>query len=206
MDEIADRPAKVTLGQPELLAKGFHEYRRYELTVSIPGQGAVEQKRDVIAGGKVVAVLPVDAERDEVVLIRQFRLPGHLATGKGDMVEIVAGHADGGEVLADAARRECLEEIGVAPSKTVELFTYLTTPGMTDELVTVFLAQIDANAARERTATGGEHIRTIRVPVDSALEALSRNTIHNGPALMALQWLALNRARLKQVLGGYTHS
>ena len=27
----------------------------------------------------------------EVVLIRQFRLPAHLATGKGDMVEIVAG-------------------------------------------------------------------------------------------------------------------
>jgi ADP-ribose pyrophosphatase len=201
MDEIADRTAEVTRSEPELLAKGFHEYRRYKLAVSIPGQGRVEQKRDVIAGGKVIAVLPVDIERDQVVLIRQFRLPGHLATGKGDMVEIVAGHVDDGETLAAAASRECTEEIGAAPSKVVELFTYLTTPGMTDELVTVFIAQIDAGAVRERTADGGEHIRTLRVSIDAAVEALSRNTIHNGPALMALQWLALNRARLKELLG-----
>ena len=199
MDDIADRAAQVTVSEPELLAKGFHEYRRYRLSVSIGGREKLEQKRDVIAGGKVIAVLPVDVDRDEVVLIRQFRLPGHLATGKGDMVEIVAGHVDGDESPADAAARECREEIGVAPSKIVELFTYLTSPGLTDELVTVFGAQIDASAVRERTTTGGEHIRTLRVPIAAALEALPRNTIHNGPALMALQWLAFNRGRLRKL-------
>jgi ADP-ribose pyrophosphatase len=201
MNEIADRPADVVLAEPELLVKGFREYRRYDLTVAIPGQGKVEQTRDVIAGGKVVAVLPIDLDRGEVVLIRQFRLPAHLATGKGDMVEIVAGRVDRDELLTDAARRECMEEIGVAPIKTAELFTYLTTPGLTDELVTVFLARIDASAVRERTSNGGEHIHTLRVPIDAALDALSRNTIHNGPAVMALQWLALNRGRLKDVMG-----
>jgi len=74
MDDIADRLADVTISESELLAKGFCEYRRYSLTVSIPNQGEVEQKRDVIAAGKVVAVLPIDVNRDEVVLIRQFRL------------------------------------------------------------------------------------------------------------------------------------
>ena len=34
MDEIADRPAEVTLSEPELLAKGFREYRRYHLTLA----------------------------------------------------------------------------------------------------------------------------------------------------------------------------
>lgn len=206
MHDIADRAAEVTISAPELLAKGFHEYRRYRLTISIPWRGKVEQTRDVIAGGKVVAVLPLDLDRNEVVLIRQFRLPAHLASGKGDMVEIVAGHVDGNETLADAARRECLEEIGVAPTRIAELFTYLTTPGMTDELVTVLAAQIDGSAVSECTSTGGEHIRTLRVPIDTALEALARNTIHNGPAVMALQWLALNRARLQDVLARYTHS
>jgi ADP-ribose diphosphatase len=200
MDDIADQPAKVTLFEPELLAKGFHEYRRYEVTVAIDGQQRLKQKRDVIASGKVIAVLPVDVARGEVVLIRQFRLPAHLATGKGDMVEIVAGHVDGDESPLEAARRECREEIGVMPAKIAELFTYLTTPGLTDELVTVFIAQIDAQSVRERTQTGGEHIRTLRVSFDAARAALSRNAIHNGPAVIALQWLALNRARLKDVL------
>ena len=201
MDDIADRLADVTISESELLAKGFCEYRRYSLTVSIPNQGEVEQKRDVIAAGKVVAVLPIDVNRDEVVLIRQFRLPAHLATGKGDMIEIVAGRVDADEAPADAARRECCEEIGVEPAKIAELFTYLTTPGITDELVTVFVARVDASAVRERTSMDGEYIRTQRVPIETALEALSHNTMHNGPALMALQWLALNRARLKELLG-----
>ena len=201
MDEIADRSTEVTVSEPELLAKGFHEYRRFRLNVSAPGKGLVQQTRDVVAGGKVITVLPVDVARQQVVLIRQFRLPAHLATGKGDMVEIVAGHVDDGEAPAAAARRECEEEIGVAPRAITELFSYLTTPGLTDELVTVFVASIDAAAVRENTEMGGEHIRTLRVPFDRALDALTRNTIHNGPALMALQWLALNRGRLDELLG-----
>src|SRR5690348_10826260 len=149
MDEIADRSAEVTVSGPELLAKGFREYRRYRVGVTIPGKGVVQQTRDIIAGGNVIAVLPVDIPRQEVVLIRQFRLPAHLATGKGDMVEIVAGHVDHGEAPTAAAKRECEEEIGVAPRALVELFSYLTTPGLTDELVTVFIASIDASAVRE---------------------------------------------------------
>ena len=206
MDEIADRPADVTVSEPELLVKAFHDHWRYRLSVAIPGQGRVQQTRDVVSGGKVIAVLPIDSDREEVVLIRQFRLPAHLAIGKGDMVEIVAGHVDGDEAPADAALRECEEEIGVRPAALRELFTYLTSPGLTDEQVTVFAARVDARAVQESTSTGGEHIRTLRVPIDAAFDALGRNTIHNGPAMMALQWLALNRARLNELLGSDTHS
>lgn len=201
MDEIADRAAEVTVSAPERLAEGFCEYRRYRLAVTVPGEGPVRQTRDVLAGGKVIALLPIDLARQEIVLIRQFRLPAHLATGKGDMVEIVAGRVDEGESPAVAAARECEEEIGVRPVAVRELFTYLTTPGLTDEQVTVFAARVDASAVSPRTANGGEHIRTLRVPIDAALDALGRNTIHNGPAVLALQWLALNRARLSDLIG-----
>lgn len=200
MDEIADRAADVTLQEPELLARGFRAYQRYRLAIT-GGDGArIEQTRDVVDGGKVVAVLPVDLARDEIVLIRQFRLPAHLRNGKGDLVEIVAGRVEPGEALAAAARRECAEEIGVAPAGLAELFSYLTTPGLTDEEVTVFLAAIDASRVPERTRTGGEMIRTVRVPIDAALDAITRNAIRNGPAIMALQWLALNRTRLGALL------
>jgi ADP-ribose pyrophosphatase len=198
MHEIADKPADVELSEPEVLAKGFRDYVRY--TVKVRGPKPLTQKRDVILGGKVIALLPVDLARSEIVLVRQFRLPAHLGTGKGEMIEIVAGRADKGETPLDAARRECTEELGVAPAKIVELFSYLTTPGITDEHVTVFLASIDASAVPEETSGGGEHIRTLRVSIDAALDALQHNTIYNGPAVIGLQWLALNRGRLKELL------
>jgi ADP-ribose pyrophosphatase len=192
----ADREADVALSPPEDLAKGFFGYQRYRLTVD-----GDTQTREVVRAGKVAAVLPVDIVRDEIVLIRQFRLPAHLANGKGDLVEIVAGRVEAGEQPAETARRECAEEIGVAPLALVELFSYLTTPGLTDEEVTVFLAAVDAERVPARThATEGERISVIRVPIDAALEALSAGTVRNGPLVIALQWLALNRARVAELL------
>lgn len=202
MDEIADRAADVIVETPELLAKGYRAYRRFHVTLTSADGSKIEQTRDVLDGGKVIAVLPVDLARDEIVLIRQFRLPAHLGNGKGDLVEIVAGRVEDGETLAASARRECQEEIGVAPSALVELFSYFTTPGITDETVTVFLAAVDAAQVPAHTRLGDEYIRTLRVSIDAALAALQTNTIHNGPAIMALQWLALNRARLADLLRG----
>jgi ADP-ribose pyrophosphatase len=202
MDEIADRAADVALDGPELLARGYRVYQRYHVRLTGEDGGKIEQQRDVLAGGKVIAVLPVDLACDEIVLIRQFRLPAHLGNGKGDLVEIVAGRVEEGEAPAASARRECEEEIGVAPSALVELFSYFTTPGITDETVTVFLASVDASQAPAHTRTGDEYVRTLRVPIDAALAALDAGTIHNGPAIMALQWLALHRARLTELLHG----
>ena len=199
MHEIADKSAEVELSEPELLAKGFRDYVRYDVTVRGPKH--LTQKRDVVLGGKVIALLPIDVARGEIVLIQQFRLAAHLGTGKGEMIEIVAGRVDEGETPRQAAIRECKEELGAAPIKIVELFSYLTTPGITDEHVTMFSASVDAAAVPNETAGGGEHIRTLRVPIDAALDALSRNTIHNGPAVIGLQWLALNRGRLNELLG-----
>jgi ADP-ribose pyrophosphatase len=200
--ELADRPADVTVSPPELLAKGYRPYQRYEVTLRGPDGETIVQQRDAILGGKVVAVLPVDLACDEIVLIRQFRLPAHLATGKGDMIEIVAGRVEAGEQTIDAARRECTEEIGVAPDRIVELFSYLTTPGITDEQVIVFLAVVDSSRVPSRpdNPDEGERIETLRVPIDTAIAALSAGTMRNGPLIIALQWLALNRTRLPELL------
>jgi len=199
--ELADRPVDVTLAQPELLAKGFRPYRRYRLTLEDEGGEPVEQTRDVILAGKVAAVLPVDLARQEIVLIRQFRLSAHFANGHGDMIEIVAGRVEPGESVLETARRECSEEIGVAPAALVELFSYLTTPGLTDEEVTVFLGLVDASRVPERPVSpDGERIETLRVSIDAALAAVSEGRLRNGPLLIALQWLALNRARVAELL------
>lgn len=194
--ELADRAVEVSLSQPERPANGFFDYQRFRVTLP-----SGDQTRDVVRAGKVAAVLPLDVERSEIVMIRQFRPAAHLANGNGELVEIVAGRVEPGELLAETARRECQEEISVAPMALVELFAYLPTPGLTDEEVTLFVAAVDASRVPERThPTEGEYIRVIRVPIEAALDALSKGTMRNGPLVVALQWLALNRARLPELL------
>jgi ADP-ribose pyrophosphatase len=194
--ELADRPANVTLSAPELLGKGFFDYQRYKVTLP-----SGPQTRDVLRAGKVIAVLPLDVERGEIVMIRQFRPAAHLANGKGETMEIVAGRVEKGEQLAESARRECQEEIGVAPRALIELFSYLPTPGLTDEEVTLFVAAVDASKVPQRThPTEGEYISVLRVPIDDALDALTKGTMRNGPLVLALHWLALNRGRVADIL------
>jgi len=202
-NELADRPADVVLSEPHLLAKGYRDYWRYQVAIEGAGGARVKQQRDIILAGKVVALLPLDLERDEIVFVRQFRLPAHLANDHGDLVEIVAGRVEPHETLVEAVRRECEEEIGVAPSALVELFSYLTTPGLTDEEVTVFLAAVDASKVRDgaHASPDGEQLHIFRARIDAALAQLSAGGLHNGPLLIALQWLALNRARVPELLG-----
>jgi ADP-ribose pyrophosphatase len=196
---IADDRADVVIAGREVLAEGFRRYER--LRVRRSGEN-VPRPLDVLRSGPAAAVLPIDPGRDEVVLLRQFRLAAHLANGRGNLVEIVAGHVEADEQPAEAARRECVEEIGVAPAQLVELFTYLTSPGMSDEEITLFLGVVDASGVPERAGAAAEHEETVpmRVPIDAALAALAAGTVRNGPLIIALQWLALNRGRLGEIV------
>src|SRR5215471_15091928 len=192
---IADESADVVIEGREVLARGFRPYERVRARHA---DGDIET-RDVLRAAAAVAVLPIDLARDEVVLIRQFRLPAQLANGTGDLVEIVAGHVEANESARETARRECIEEIGVAPQALIELFSYLTSPGLIDEEITLFLGIVDAT--RAALAQGGEREASalLRVPIDAALSALAAGAVRNGPLVVALQWLALNRHRLADI-------
>jgi ADP-ribose pyrophosphatase len=201
--DLVDLPADVSVSRPKILARAFRDYHRYGVTVASGDHRPVTQERDVLIGGKIALVIPVDVTRRKLVLIRQFRLAAHLANGRGDLVEFVAGRVEAGETLAEAASRECKEEIGVAPAKVVELFTYLTTPGVTDEEVTLFLAAVDSAHVREGplVTSEDEQLFVHLVSVDEAVAALDRNTMRAAHLIIGLQWLALNRNRLADLLG-----
>ncbi|OYZ88591.1 MAG: hypothetical protein B7Y01_04580 [Xanthobacter sp. 17-67-6] len=153
-----DAAAEVEVSAPHLLGQGFRDYLRYDVRLHHePGGAAEASQRDIVVGGRVVAVLCFDPARDRVVLIHQFRLAAHLATGRGRMVEIVAGRVDPGEAPAAAAQRECLEEIGIAPTRLEELFKFMPTPGVTDEICTLYLGIVDSHALPARAGLAHEH-------------------------------------------------
>lgn len=200
--DFADGVASVKVSAPVRLAEGFCNVERYTLELEGVDGAPIIQTREIVRIGNVVGVLVIDFDRDEIVLIRQFRLAAHLATGKGDLLEIVAGHVNRGEQPATAAKRECLEELGVRPTQVVEIFTFMSSPGLLDEYATMFLASVDASQLPKHAGAANEteQTRPIRISIDAALRGLSQGLTCNGYLIIALQWLALHRADLKRML------
>lgn len=197
--DLADREAGADLAGPETLGCGRHAYERYR--VSLPDGTGDPVARDVARVGRVVVVLPVDLARGEVVLLRQFRIGAHLATGRGELVEVPAGHVESGEDWQTAARRECQEEIGVIPERLVPMFRVLPSPGMSDEYQMFMLGLVDASRVPERAGAPHEReeTRPLRVPIGRALDALAAGEMEYGATVLALQWLALNSGRLHEL-------
>ena len=199
-DPLSDQPADVALEGPYAPVRGFYRHEQYLVTHR--GSAGAPHPREVVHVGKVVVILALDLDRDEIVLIREFRLGAHMATGCGDVVEVPAGRVEKDEPLIEAARRECLEETGVAAQTLIPLFSVMPSPGVSDELQFYFLALVDA--ARVPAQAGAEHereeTRPLRVRIDDALAALNGGRIRYGAAIFALQWLALNRNRLAEIV------
>jgi ADP-ribose pyrophosphatase len=79
-----------------------------------------------------VVLIPF-ADDGRVMLIKQYRAPLDR-----DMWEFPAGSLDPGESAEDAARRECEEEIGLAPDRVERLGAWYPTPGYCDEEMIFF--------------------------------------------------------------------
>ncbi|GLK79513.1 NUDIX domain-containing protein [Methylopila turkensis] len=205
-DLFAPRAGEVALDGPELLHDGYRKLELWRVTLpDAGGRGEIRQQREVLRAGPCVAVIAVDLERDEAVFIRQFRAPAALATGAGELVEIVAGRMEPGEDAAEAARRELEEETGLVPlALSKPLLTFLPTPGIVDEHATLFLARVDAGALPEHAGAADEHelTRPFAAPIDAAIASLDGAVATNAYLLIGLQWLALNRGRLRELLAG----
>lgn len=101
--------------------------------IRLPG-GPVTTMEIVRHRGSVV-LIPL-AGPDQVVLIRQYR---HVI---GAWIwELPAGTLDAGEAPDAGARRECEEEIGLAPGRVRRLGAWYPTPGFCDELMTYYVCE-----------------------------------------------------------------
>jgi ADP-ribose pyrophosphatase len=196
----ADVPDSVQILDTDTPFKGFFRIDRYTLRHRTHDGGwSAPMTREIFERGHAVAVLPYDPVRDEVVLIEQFR-PGALAGGMPPwQIEVVAGIIEANETPEDVARRESEEEASLHVQELIPISHYLATPGGSSETIRLYCGLIDA------TDAGGLHgldhenedIRVDAVSWDEAWELLEDGTIDNAPAILAMQWLALNRARLR---------
>ena len=137
-----------------------------------------ELEIEIVRHPGAAAVVPITADGD-VILIRQYR---HAAGGF--IYEIPAGKLDKGEPPEKCADRELTEEAGVVAGKTTRLGSIVTTPGFTDEVIHLFLAE-DLRPAKT-SHEPDEVITTLRRPLHTCLDMVARGEIIDGKSICAL--------------------
>ena len=190
----------VELMNREVVHDGFFRLDRYRLRHRqfAGGMGRL-LTREILERGRVAAVLPVDPERDRVVLIEQFRPGAWAADWDPWLLECVAGVLEPGETPEDLARREALEEAGCTITDLVPIATFLTSPGSTTETVRLFCGRVDSEGVGRLhgLAGEGEDIRVSVMAVEDAVALLDTGRIVNAKTIIALQWIARHYPSLK---------
>lgn len=155
--------------------------------------------RELFKRKSAVAVLPYDPVRDTVVLIQQFRLGAVEGTTNPWVIEIVAGVIDHEESREEVARREAQEEAGCEVLDLYPIYEYFVSPGGSNEYLSLFVGRVDARKATGIYGLSEEHedILAVSMPLDQALQKLKKGEIQTSPAIISLQWLELNRDRLR---------
>jgi 8-oxo-dGDP phosphatase len=93
-------------------------------------------ERDVVTHLGAVAILAIN-DHDEIGMIRQYRTPFDRFAW-----EVPAGTLDvPGEDALSAAKRELLEELGCTASQWTLLGRFMTSPGWSNQLMTIFEAR-----------------------------------------------------------------
>jgi len=155
--------------------------------------------RELVERGNAVCVLPYDPVRDTVVLIEQFRIGAYVAGVAPWQIETVAGIIDPGESEEDVARRECLEECGCTIAELHFVCRVLSSSGIMSELTAVFCGIVDATAVSGIHGLDHEHedIRAGAFPFEDAAAMIADGRFQHAHGVIALQWLAANRDRLR---------
>lgn len=167
----------------------------YKITLahgSLSGGEDLTVTREVMRAGTAAVIIPYDRARDEIVAIRQFRVGAALATPFAAPLELPAGLLDGDETAQTAAARELGEETGLAATAIEEAFTILSSPGLCDEKVVVFLALVDASQISAKAGVAEEHEDIVPIAFDAGalIDAADRGAIFNGFLFASLQWFA----------------
>ena len=192
---------KVEIVEREACFRGFYALDRLHLRhEQFRGGMGPLISRELFVRHDAVCVLPYDPQLDRVVLIEQFRVGALDKSAHPWLLELVAGLIDKAESPEQVARREAEEEAGLTLGELWPVTAYYPSPGGSDERVHLFVGRCDSRGAGgiHGLAEEGEDIRVLVLGVDEALAALAEGRIDNAASIIALQWLALNRERVRQ--------
>ena len=195
-------PEDVEILENDVPFRGYYRIETYRLRHRLFAGGWSEpMRRELLERGHAAAVVLFDPDRDELVLIEQFRIGAFAALAAPCVTmertpwlwEIVAGIIDDGEQPEEVARREALEEAGCEVHELEFACQFLVSPGVCSESITVFCGRVDASHVGGLYGLDHEHedIRVSAVPALEVFEWLDEGRFVNATAIVALQWFRL---------------
>lgn len=192
----------VRLKPIENLYDGFFKINLYQFKHALFAGGESEViRREILERGDAVAVLPYDPVTEQVLLIEQIRIGAIKSKHTPWLLECIAGMTDGSEDYESVVKKEAFEEAGLNLTELEFMLSYLSSPGGTTERLYLYLAHADLsqiNTGIYGLDTEGEDIKTHIMDLDEAFERLNRGEIDNAATVICLQWLALNRDRIRK--------
>jgi nudix-type nucleoside diphosphatase (YffH/AdpP family) len=120
-------------------------------------KGDKEIKREILKMGNSVSAIIKDTVKNKYIFVSQYRVGA-----EGLMVEIVAGKIDAGEKPEEAIKREIMEETGYKVDYMDHLKDFYTSPGRTDEIMTVFYVEV-SEKVNDGGGIGDEEIGIVEV-------------------------------------------
>ena len=199
-DTFKPGPDAVQIIEREVCFRGFYSLDRLRLRhLQFSGVMGPTLSRELFIRHDAVCVLPYDPQRDEVVLIEQFRVGAMGKSASPWLLELVAGLIDTDEQPEQVALREAVEEADLTLTSLWPITQYFPSPGGSDERVYLYLGRCVSLGAGgvHGLAEEGEDIRVHVLPLEDALAAVRDGRINNAASIIALQWLALNRAEVR---------
>lgn len=160
----------------------FSGTRLRVVTGTFVGPDGFTFERELVRTYDAVCVVPLEADRCHVLLVRQYR-------GAVDqpLLELPAGKLDiPGETPEVCAGRELAEEVGMETGRLTELARYYNSPGFCDELTYCFLAE--ELTACDRAADGIEerHLVVERIALGDIEELLAAGELRDAKTIAGL--------------------
>lgn len=137
-------------------------------------------QRDIVRHlGAVAVAAVIDGA---LVLVRQYRAPLDRF-----LHEIPAGLRDvPGEDPADTARRELVEEAGLRAGRMDHLVTMAPAPGLTDELVDIYVAGDLEPVEAEAHGVEEEWMTVESIPLDEVVSMITSGEIIDAKTIVAV--------------------
>jgi len=149
------------------------------LKVTAPDGSVLE--REIVHHPGAVGVVPLHDD-GTVTLLRQYR-----AALDAEVWEVPAGLRDvEDEPTAETARRELVEEAGLAADHVEHLTTFHNSPGFSDEAVEVFLATGLTAVPDDRQGVEEENMVVSRVALAEALAMVDDGRITDAKTVIGL--------------------
>jgi ADP-ribose pyrophosphatase len=190
----------------ETAYQGFLQLNRYQLRHDLFAGGVSPViGRERIEGYNAASVLLYDPNLDQVVMIEQFRIGAMADPRRAWLLEIVGGLIEGDESAEAVAQREALEEAGCEIQDLIPICDFWVSPGYTTERIFLFCGRVDASNAGgiHGLDNEGEDIRVEVMQAADVISELYGGRVNSTSAIVAVQWLAMNRDKLrKKWLGG----